>query len=211
MATKNSMNLLRLMELTRAQALQGYILSEVPKTELPDLAQHHYLVTFIAWRLASYAKKRGAKISVEKVLEYALVHDLGELFGGDISMPYAKANPAAKEAARAFEMENQRFFSKFFDDDKEYIQELFAQVMDAKSDEVLIAKIADYIEITQFKLYVKKLTKGDITMAGNKIQEKINKISDTKAKVALKNFTKDWVKQMKDGTLKEIFEADKWK
>ena len=168
-------------------------------------------MTFIAWRLASYAKKRGAKISVEKVLEYALVHDLGELFGGDISMPYAKANPAAKEAARAFEKANQTFFSNFFDDDKEYIQELFAQVMDATSDEVLIAKIADYIEITQFKLYLKKLTKGDITMAGNKIQEKMNKISDPKTKAALKDFTKDWARQLKDGKLKEIFEADKVK
>src|SRR5688572_26987474 len=101
---KKLTTLFRLLELTRAQPQYGYILAEIPKSDLSDLAQHHYLVTFVAWRLAVLVVQKGGKINLERVLELSLIHDLGELFGGDISMPYARANPAARNAAKEFEM-----------------------------------------------------------------------------------------------------------
>src|SRR5581483_5063728 len=146
---KNPTTLFRLIELTRSQPQYGYILAEIPKAQLSDLAQHHYLVTFIAWQLAAAANRAGGEINTEKVLEYALVHDLGELFGGDIAMPYAQANPPAREAAKSFERENQKYISRFFEDGQAEVQTLFTEVMQATTNEALIAKIADYVEVTQ--------------------------------------------------------------
>lgn len=206
---KKLMTLFRLLELTRAQPQYGYVIGEIAKSELSDLAQHHYLVTFIAWRLASQAKKNGAAINMEKVLEYALVHDLGELFGGDIATPYAQANPAARAAAKQFEGENQKYLSQFFAEDSEYVQGLFTEVMHARSDEALIAKIADYIEVIHYKLFIHRLTKGDILMAAKKIQGNINMLADKKAKKTIKDFLAIWQKELGKGKIDEIFEKDK--
>jgi len=206
---KNPTTLFRLIELTRSQPQYGYILAEIPKAQLSDLAQHHYLVTFIAWQLAAAANRAGGEINTEKVLEYALVHDLGELFGGDIAMPYAQANPPAREAAKSFERENQKYISRFFEDGQAEVQTLFTEVMQATTNEALIAKIADYVEVTQYKLYVGRLTAGDIKMARTKIEGNINKLTDAKAQKALKAFVRTWEKELGNGKLPELFEKSK--
>src|SRR5579872_6043877 len=121
--------LFKLLEITRSQPQYGYALAGIPKAELSDLAQHHYLVTFIAWQLALSVQAKGAKINVQKVLEFCMVHDLGELFGGDIAMPYAKANPKARTLAKAFEAENQNYLSAFFGPQSKHYKELSDEIM----------------------------------------------------------------------------------
>jgi len=69
-------NLFKIIELTRSQSQYGYILAGIKRGDLSNLAEHHYLVTFIAWQLTLYVKSKGAKISVQKVLEFSLIHDL---------------------------------------------------------------------------------------------------------------------------------------
>jgi len=189
------------MELTRSQPQYGYALAGIQQDELSNLAEHHYLVTFIAWQLASQVKKAGAKIDVQKVLEFGLVHDLGELFGGDISMPYAKANPKAREHAKAFEEENQKFLSKFFGNQSEHFKKLGHEILDAKSDEAIIAKIADYIEVTHYKQYVKVFSKFDTDLIKPKLASMIEKMADPIAKKELGKFINDWTS---DITKKEI-------
>ena len=98
---KHLTDLFKLAEITRHQPQYGYNVGGVLKHELSDLAQHHFLVTFMAWQLALELQSRGAKIDVQKTMEIALVHDLGELFGGDISFHYGRKNPAARKAAKA--------------------------------------------------------------------------------------------------------------
>ena len=137
--------LFRLLELTRAQPQYGYVLAEIPKSDISDLAQHHYLVTVMAWQLARHIKRAGGQIDSEKVLEISLIHDLGELFGGDIAMPYAQANPPAREFAKKFEAENMKYLAHFFAADTDHFNELAAEAMKPTSAEGLVAKIADYI------------------------------------------------------------------
>jgi len=81
---------------------------------------------------------------VRKVLELCLIHDLGELFGGDVAMPYAKVNPKARELAKAFEAENQKFLAEYFGGQKEHFTNLINEVMDVESDESLVYKMADF-------------------------------------------------------------------
>jgi len=199
--------LFRLLELTRSQPQTGYALYGLPKLELSDLAQHHYLVTAFAWQLAKLDQKAGGKINMERVLEICLVHDLGELFGGDIAMPYAKANPKAKAAAKDFEHENQLFLTReFFGDDS---AELFELAMNLTSDEARLAKIADYMEVTHYKLQLRRLTAGDITMAHHWMIDFLKGINDQKTKQSLADFVDRWSKALQEDSSTELFESAK--
>lgn len=198
-------NLFKLMELTRSQPQYGYALAGIQQDELSNLAEHHYLVTFTAWQLARQVKNAGANIDVQKVLEFSLIHDLGELFGGDIAMPYAKANPKARAHAKAFEEENQRFLARFFGDESEYFKELGHEILDAQSDEALISKIADYVEVTHYKQYVKVFSKKyDIDLVEPKLQSVISKMKDAIAKRELSKFVKNWAEDIVKKEIPEI-------
>ena len=209
---KHLTNLFKLMQLTRSQPLYGYVIGGVQKNDLSNLAEHHYLVTFIAWQLARQVKSKGANINVEKVLEFAMVHDIGELFGGYISMPYARANPKAREYAKAFEEENQKFLSKFFGSEEAYFKKLGHEILDAKSDEALIAKIADYLEHIHYKQYIKVISqKTDIDSLRPVLKLKISKIKDPVAKKEIDKFTKDWLKNVSKKEIPEILYNTKGK
>lgn len=184
------------MQYTRAQPQYGYVLSGIRQNDLSNLAEHHYLVTFIAWQLASGVKQKGAQIDVGKVMEFCLIHDVGELFGGDIAMPYAKANPKAREYAKAFEAENHKFIARYFGDQQERFAELAAEILDAKSDEAIIAKLADYIEVTHYKKYMAVLDESDLTLIQEKIFSMLDRLTDEVAKAALKDFVGAWIEQV---------------
>src|SRR3990167_5803232 len=198
-------NLFKLMELTRSQPQYGYVLSGIQQDELSNLAEHHYLVTFITWQIARQVKNKGANIDIAKVLEFSLIHDLGELFGGDISMPYAKANPKAREHAKAFEEENQRFLARFFGNEADYFKKLGHEILDAESDEALISKIADYIEVTHYKQYVKVFSKKfDVDLVEPKFQLVIAKMKDPIAREELSRLFKSWSADISKKEIPEI-------
>lgn len=203
--------LFKLIELTRSQPQYGYALAGIAKQDLSDLAQHHYLVSFIAWQLASNLKIAGADISMEKVLEFAMIHDLAELLGGDIAMPYAKANPKAYRLAKQFEGENQRYLAKFFGAAAKHFKALGQEILKAKSDEALLVKIADYVEVVHYKEYVGRMSQGDVEMSAKKIRKVVAKMKDKVAKENLGEFVDVWGKEMKSGKTKEFFEENKVK
>jgi 5'-deoxynucleotidase YfbR-like HD superfamily hydrolase len=207
----NLTKLFRLIQTSRSIPLYGYALSEMGRDDIPDLAQHQYLVTFVAWQLARHLKRAGASIDVGRVMEFALIHDLGELFGGDIAMPYARANPKAKKLATAFELENQRYLSRFFGADKAYFLKTANEIKSAKSDEAMVAKFADYIEVTHEKLFARQLAPGDLVMAKNKMQRFLDKLKDPIAKQEMTAFTKMWLAELSKSKSAELFEDAKSK
>ncbi|MDO8471540.1 MAG: HD domain-containing protein [bacterium] len=198
----------RLMELTRSMPQTGYALVGLSKHDLSDLAQHHYLVTVIAWQLARRVHSAGIPINLTRVLECALVHDLGELTGGDISTPYAKANPDARAKAKAFEEANQLFISRFFGADEPYIQKLFIDVNQTNSDESRLYKLADYIEVTHYKLYVNRLSRNDVLLATNKIEAVLQKMLNPQIRAILTPIIEEWANDLRLPP-EEIFEEAK--
>ncbi|MBI2514881.1 HD domain-containing protein [Candidatus Wolfebacteria bacterium] len=197
---KYLINLFKIIELSRSQPQTGYVLHSIQQNELSNLAEHHYLVAFIAWQLASNLQNLGAKINVVKVLEFALVHDLGELFGGDISMPYAQINPEARRHAKDFEAENQKFLSKFFGPQADYFKALSAEVLNFHSDEAAVAKIADYLEVTHYLLYMGVTLDSVIDSTKVKIEKMISGIKDPVANKELTNFIEVWAEDLQKGT-----------
>ena len=161
-----------------------------------NLAEHHYMVSMIAWQLASSVNSVGAKLDIAKVFEFASIHDIGELFGGDISMPYAKANPKAREYAKQFEAENHSYISKFFGGQSEHFKELSSEILDAESDEARIVKMADYIEVTHYKYFIGRFVQSDIDLVAQKIDKMISGMKDVIAKKELGTFVQEWKKEM---------------
>lgn len=193
---KKLTDLFHLIEHTRAMPQCGYVLSGIKRDDLSNLAEHHYLVSFIAWQLAVYIKEKGAAINIQKVLEFSIIHDLGEIFGGDIAMPYAKANPKAREHAKSFESENHKYLSNFFGDQKEYFQSLADEILDASTDESIIAKLADYIEATHYKKYIGAFRESDLDLIKDKLLGMIEKISDGISKDVLGKLVTEWLKEL---------------
>lgn len=193
--------LFKLLELTRSMPQYGYALGGIKKEELSDLAQHQYLVTFIAWQLARNIKKQGFEINIERVMELALIHDLGELFGSDINYFYGRLNKKAKKAARQFENENIKFLSHFFGSDKNYFQGLAKELFAGKSLETVVAKISDYIEALLFKKYVGALSKkyDENDSAFKQVSYYTKNIKDTKLKKIILDFLKHWTEDLPKG------------
>jgi 5'-deoxynucleotidase YfbR-like HD superfamily hydrolase len=198
---ENLIDLLKLIQITRTQPQYGYALSNLKKHELSNLAEHHYLVTFIAMQLTKLVNTKGAKIDIEKVLEICLVHDLGELFGGDISRPYAMVNPKARKLAKAFEAENQKFLRKYFIEDD---PKLWKDVMEPVSDEGLIAKIADYMECAHYLKYVNQFKPLDVKILADKMPKTLTKIKDKIAKKELALFLNTWIEEIQAKNVTEI-------
>jgi 5'-deoxynucleotidase YfbR-like HD superfamily hydrolase len=201
---KNLPNLFKLVELTRSQVQYGYLLSGIKKDQLSNLAEHHYLVTFMGWQLALNLKQAGANIDVLKVIEFCLIHDLGELMGGDISVWYGKINPRARKFAKTFEEENQRFLAKYFGNDAKRFRKMAKEILDAKSDEALIAKVADYVEALNFKVYIGAFREADRKFNVEKLGGFIKKMKDKVAKKMLADFVTDWLKNAEKANYIEI-------
>lgn len=194
---KTLAELFQLMEITRSQPLYGLVLANVQKHDLSDLAQHHYLVSFMAWQIGAQLEDQGIAVDFRKLLEICMIHDLGELFGGDIAMPYALANPAAKKAATEFEKINQKFLSQYFGNQQERIQAIFHETKEPASLEAVISKVADYMEVTHHKIYIKAHQPDDLAMMENKLRERVDLLSDKNAANALTAIIQQWIKDLK--------------
>lgn len=189
-------DLINLLQISRVQPQYGYNIAG-GNARVSDLAQHHYLVTMLGWQLAEFVNDKGAKIDSHKVVKFCLLHDIGELFGGDIGMYYAKSNPKAREYAKQFEEENQRFLSEYFSNKKEVL-DLTKEILESESDEAHISKVADYLEVTHYKLFNAQLEKKDVELIVPKLIEKIEKIEDSTAREELLKFVEAWkVKMLK--------------
>ena len=186
--------LINLLEIARIQPQYGYAVAG-GNTRISNLAEHHYLVTMLAWQLCELVNKKGAKIDTYKVLKFSLLHDIGELFGGDIGMYYAKANPQARTYAKQFEEENQKFLANYFSN-KDEVLELTKEILESQSDEAHIAKIADYLEVTHYKFFNGQLKKKDIELIAPKLAEKVEKLEDEIAKDELLRFVRAWKEKM---------------
>ena len=193
--------LFKLLELTRSMPQYGYALGGIKKEELSDLAQHQYLVTFIAWQLARNLKHEGHELNTERVMELAMIHDLGELFGSDINYFYGRLNRKAKKAARQFEDENIKYLSIFFGPDRRYFQGLAKELFEGKTPEAVVAKMADYIEALSYKKYIGALSKKHDTdkSAFEQVSYYTKNIKNKALKKVVLDFLKAWTKDLPKG------------
>jgi|SRR3989344_1076060 len=188
--------LFSLMQISRAMPQYGYAIRGIRQNDLSNLAEHHYLVSFIAWQLGLFLNKAGAKLNIERILSHAMTHDIGELLGGDISFPYARQNPEAREYSRKFEESNLSFLSDYFGPWKEEFLKISKENMLPESDEALVYKVADYLECEHYLHYMDKLDHKDLEEMLNKLDQVTNGFKDEIAKREIKKFLKLWGSQI---------------
>ena len=197
---KNLIDFFNLIEISRNQPQYGYGLWG-GNVRMGNLAEHHYAVAMIALYLAKAMNARGAKLDIGKVAELALIHDLGELFGGDIGMAYARVNPVARAYAKKFEAENNKFIGNILGEGTTGYMAAAEDISDPKTDEARVVKIADYLEVTHYKLFIGKFGKADVDLVRGKLDAMIEGVKDMIAKRYLVSFISRWKNEMKKNDL----------
>jgi 5'-deoxynucleotidase YfbR-like HD superfamily hydrolase len=143
---KNLLKLLSILELSKEQSLTGFYPAGLKRHEVPSLAEHHYTSAMMAMFLGQKIVVENPDFDTNKLLKMVLIHDLSEIFGGDIAGPLSRKYPDLREhkdeiGRRAIDM-----LSDFLDEDKKYLIELWEEFEFAKSDEVLVGKLIDQMD-----------------------------------------------------------------
>ncbi len=139
--------LLSVVQLTKQQPLTGYSVAGVKLAELPTLAEHHYTSALAAMFASRHIKKLGGNIDPEKIVAMLLIHDLGELFGGDISTPLSRTYPELREYKNKIGERAIDLMTKELPDEiKNDFLDLYYACETKNSDEYWVVKFFDQLD-----------------------------------------------------------------
>jgi 5'-deoxynucleotidase YfbR-like HD superfamily hydrolase len=112
-----------------------------------SVAEHTYMVGIISRYLCDIFGIRD-RSKVLRILEMSLVHDVGEIYVGDILHSVKKMFPDIKKACKSAELKSLEFvFSKSSDDMKDYYKNLLVEFEEAETLESLVVRLADLISV----------------------------------------------------------------
>jgi len=143
----NLIKLCSILQLTKDQPLTGYLLAGVKLGEVPTLAEHQYSAGLMGYLISQKIKDAGGKINERKVVLMLLVHDLSELFGGDIAAPLNRKYPELrvykdKIGERAIDL----LGSYMSGNAQKEFSLLWKEMEEGKTDEAVVVKIIDQMD-----------------------------------------------------------------
>ena len=118
---------------------QGWLKRDIDKLEGESVADHTFGTAMTAWVLAKHFK---LDLNMEKVLKMSLVHEIGEIYAGDIT-PVDGVSPAEKHRRELASIE--KVFANYTNGE-EFIS-LWKEFEEAKSDEAVFLKQIDKFEM----------------------------------------------------------------
>ena len=197
---KKLLQLLSILQLSKEQPLTGFIAAGMKLNDTETLAEHHYGCMLVAYFLAAKIKQAGGKINERKLLLMLLMHDLGELFGGDVAAPLSRKYPDLREHKDQIGLRATEMLSSYMDKTTSTeVKQLFNELEFGDSDEHWVAKIIDQIN---HQLYIEKTIDHLIYNAdkytyrrnfvSNHIYTLPEKIKDQKTKKVLVDFLKEF-------------------
>lgn len=142
----NLLKLLSILELTKEQALTGFFPAGLKRFEVPSLAEHHYTAALMAMFLGQKINKVNPDFDSDKLLKMVLVHDLSEIFGGDIAGPLNRKYPDLREHKDEIGKRAMDMLGNFLGDDKETLMALWEEFEFGKSDEAIVGKLIDQMD-----------------------------------------------------------------
>ena len=150
----NLIKLLSILQLTKEQPLTGYLLGGFKQHEIPSLAEHHYTAALAAYFLLQKIKHAGGDIDERKVLLMVMIHDLSELFGGDISGPLNRKYPELREYKDKIGERAIALLREYMDEEtSEEWRALWKEMEDGQTDEAVVVKIMDQMDHQFFLEY----------------------------------------------------------
>lgn len=198
--------LMSILQLTKEMPLTGYLPAGIKLSETATLAEHHYTASLNAFLLGQKIVRAGGIIDTVKLVQMTMVHDLGELFGGDIAGPLNRKYPDLREykdkiAERAIDL-----LSSYLGEEKNKFKELYDEFEHGTTDEAIVGKLMDQMD-HQFFLehnnchlkyfsgdedYRDKFTENHVFALVDKIRDPISK---EVAKKLVDAFRKDFYKK----------------
>lgn len=192
------LKLLSILQLTKEQPCTGYLAAGVRLSEAASLAEHHYTAVLNAYFILQRIKKVGGKINERKAILMLLVHDLPELFGGDISAPLNRKYPDLRQyknkiGERAIEM----ICDFLTEEEAGEFKKLHQELEKFATDEAVVAKIFDqmdhqfYLEHLNYQSkYNRRKEDYRVAFVNNHIYKLADKIKDDKTKKVITDFLK---------------------
>lgn len=162
---KPLLRLFSLLQLTKEQPLTGYIIGGLKRHEIPSLADHHYTAALMGWFLVQEIKDAGGVIDERRVVLMLLIHDLPELFGGDISTPLNRKYPDLRAYKNKIGERAMQLLSDIIGgSSKKQLEQLWDELDQGKTDAAIVVKIIDQMD-HQFFLEHYNYTKKNDTQA----------------------------------------------
>lgn len=113
-----------------------------------SVAEHSFYVTYFATILVQLLKESGENIDSEKAMTIALIHDMEEMFSGDILTPFKHHNEHVSQAIRKV---NEEMIPEAFEGLPEALKKRFVAFWeeDARQEtkEAELVKIADKLAL----------------------------------------------------------------
>jgi len=129
---------------------QGWLKSGIDKKFCESVADHSFSTTMLAWLIAD---EHLPELDIIKVLKYSLIHEIGEIYAGDIT-PNDNVSDATKYELEIASVK--KVFSKLKHGDK-YIK-LWEEFENAENKEAKFIKQIDRLEMAlQAHFYEDKL------------------------------------------------------
>lgn len=144
---QNLIKLLSILQLTKEQPLSGYLTAGIKLHETATLAGHHYTATLMVWLLGRKIKQAGGKLNERKVILMIMIHDLSEIFGGDIAGPLNRKYPELREYKDKIGDCAIGVLTDYLDPQtKAEWHELWQEMKEANTDEAMVVKICDQMD-----------------------------------------------------------------
>ncbi len=155
-----------------------------------SVAEHSFFVAYITAVLCQLLKRKKVKIDSEKAVMMALVHDMEEMFSGDILGPFKHHSP---EVTLAIRKVNERLIGEVFaglpDKLASHFVSLWSEEGEQQSIEANVVKLADRLSLIakcSEEMYFNNTSSTQIY---------------TKELASLKKYNKPWWKKIKNEVL----------
>lgn len=195
----NLCKLFSILQLTKEQPLTGYIPAGIKGREVPTLAEHHYTAAMMGWFLVQKIHEEGGHVSEKKVVIMLLIHDLTELFGGDIAGPLNRKYPDLRQYKDKIGERAMLMLSQFVDGPTgNVLEKYWLELQAGQTDEALIVKIIDQIDHQFFLEHHNHEGQYGIhmyrnTFMNNHILSLADEIQDHNTKATMKKFLEEFM------------------
>ena len=113
-----------------------------------SVADHSYFVAYIVAILVNLLEKQGIEVNKEKALTMALVHDMEEIYSGDIVTPFKYYSPEVTEAIKKVNQELiGDVFSDLPKDTASHFISLWNEEGKGETIEAQVVKVADKLSL----------------------------------------------------------------